>query len=240
VTYLSQPDPHDLVKGVDNDLTHWLLVAADESKPTVTAVEAKVYQGSTLVATLTGSWDGAAGVASATLAAADTSSVTLNDQPWRVVWSLTIGGVAREFERAAEIGTRLVYPGVRTDDLTEDYPDLTTTLAATTANLLEDLDEAWERLRRDLRERDIRLHRIKDPDLLVEPHKLMAASMRYAKAATQAGEVTWKERAGELAERYEEALQRPLPYDEDQDDTADTKPAQPYDDDWFWGEGRRF
>ena len=94
------------------------------------------------------------------------------------MWGLTIGGEVVEFERRAQLVRRQVYPGVRTSDLTDDYPDLTATVGASTSELIEDLDEAWTRMRRDLDDASIQIHRLKGPDQLVDPLKMLAAAIR--------------------------------------------------------------
>jgi len=239
VTYLApDPLPHDLFKGIDAAVTQRFLVAADESAPTVTATEVKVYHGSTLIGTYTGAWDAPTATASATVLGAGTSSAALDDVPWYAVWRLTIGGVVVESVRAVRFQARAVYCPATTAEVLLDYPDLESTLGATSSDRIEDLAEAWERLQRELEKRGVKVNRLMDPGQLAEPVKTWAAAIRYMKAGEAGMSQEWKDAGAAYLEQVMSLLERPMLVDEDQSGAVDTLPAEASDQDGFWKRGR--
>lgn len=217
---------HSIVKGVDTAITQRFMLE-DETSPTVTLVQAVVYdEAGAVVETYTGTW--AEPTASVTVLATDTTGLTLPDTSWAVVWKLTIGGVVVESRRAAFLVPRLVYASVISTDLTTAYGELAD--IATTTEMQEAITTAWADVVADLEARGFSVHWSSNPGQLGALLEVKAAGMLFRDAASDQQDTNWAAEARRLigddgiSGIYGDRLARPLSVDKGEDKVEDTAP----------------
>ena len=156
------------------------------------------------------------------LAAAATADEALTDRLLEV-WSLTIDGTARTFQRPAMLVRRAFYPTITDQDLLALYPDLN--------DLRRDEDTSWESFRerarqkieRELLKRGRRPHLIFDAWALVDAHVELTLHYLYSWAYKQLGGPRYKEAAAEHGENWKaEWSSVQFRYDEDETGTITT------------------
>ena len=132
----------------------------------VNALQCALYQAGALVAPASGGScsiyraDGTmveTGVAivSSSIATFSTSTLTseVRGEGWRVVWVLTVGGEARTFDRMAALCRRRLFPVVTDADLFRKHPDLSDLMPSSMASYQPKIDDAWEELIHDVRQK---------------------------------------------------------------------------------------
>lgn len=240
MTYIApDTETHRIVRGVDTDVTHRVYLA-DESIPTIVAgsSQAVVYDGAgdAVTSALSVTWTSSTATLTATVPGADTTGATLAASPWSIQWTVGDGSTTEVHERRARLVRRVVPPALLSDDLTDRYPELAD--HRTTADLREDIAEAWDDLQTDLEVRGVLVDQITSPAWLYRAHYLRAGHAVYGKLAEDSGDERWGMRSRELGEHYRAHLSDGIPYDADQDDVEDTAQATASDERWFWRTGR--
>lgn len=115
--------PYFIERNVEQALT--LDVYNDAgTQQTASAATITLYRGSTVVVNAAAATS-LGPPASYTLPAATTTTEILGDN-WLAVWTLTIGGAAREYRREAFLVRDILYPTIIDTDLTDLHPELTT------------------------------------------------------------------------------------------------------------------
>lgn len=116
---------------------------------------------------------------------------------WREAWSLTVGGVARGYERTAALARIQLAPTITDADILGSYPAWGRAKGTALTSFQGFIDEAWKRVvQRLLREGHLP-YLIRTPDSLREAHLHLACALtaRGLKPSTGTGESSWLEDA---------------------------------------------
>lgn len=230
-----------LVQGRDTAFTHRLRMRADDSIPgTVSAsISAEVRKGSTVISTISPTWDAVSGAFTGTIPGSDHSGSPLDEDPWGLFISATVNGVVESFFRPVAFTLRELHPSVLISDLLEDYPELSSPLAATTTQLIEDRDEALSELDVMLHDQSVEMHRVRDRETLRQVLAVLIVATRYRKAGNAADDDSYREIAKTYKKKAGLMLGERLDYDADQNDQTDSAPVSaagdPGEDFFFTG-----
>ena len=230
-----------LVKGRDTAFSHRLRLRADDTIPsTPTGLSAVVSKGATSIATPTPTWDVVNGAFTGTIAGSDTSATDLDEDPWSLVITATVGGASQSFYREVVFVPREIHPSVLISDLLEDYPALSSPLGASTSDLIIDREEALAELDKLLLDKGVEMHRVRSRETLRRALALLIVATRYRKASETADDETYRQTAEGYRNEAANLLGERIDYDADQNGVTDTKPTHAGNDEGdFFFRGRR-
>ena len=105
-------------------------------------------------------------IVSSSIATFSTSALSseTRGEGWRVSWSLTVGGEARIFDRMAALCRRRLFPVVTDADLYRKHSDLATLRASSQASYQSKIDDCWEELIHDVRQKGSIPHLVMSPE----------------------------------------------------------------------------
>ena len=171
--------PDILVRGRDNALSMPLYRDGALVAPASGTVSIYKPGGDALVSAASVTIAGS--IATYTLAAATVpTTLTPLGEGWREVWTLTVGGVARQYERTAALALISLSPVVTDADLLAIYPTLSRQRGSTLASFQGFIDEAWKRIVQRLIRSGHLPYLIRTPDALRECHIELSLSMTLA------------------------------------------------------------
>lgn len=195
MTISRQPRPTDLIKGVDTPLVLSLLDDAgdliDVASGTIT-----VYKGVTNV--VSGSVTVNGGVASYTVAAADTEDGTVGEYSatWRAVWAVTdTDGNAYTVRQACVLVNAALFSPITDDDLIEAAPSLADMVPPDAATYETFRVAAFNRLVRKLKRNGKIAALVLDADALVDVLIADTLAMIYREHVTAMGDQRYAQQA---------------------------------------------
>jgi len=94
-------------------------------------------------------------IVSGSIATFSTSTLAseVRGEGWRVVWALTVGGILETSDRSAALCRRRLFPVVTDADLYRKHPDLEELRPSSLASHQGKIDDAWEELVHDIRQK---------------------------------------------------------------------------------------
>lgn len=212
--------PRMLIRGVAQTVTADIYSDAG-TQQTATAGTYTLFQGSNSTALLTQAVASFGPPASTSIAASVTASEDLATD-WMEIWSLTIGGVSRDYQRPVYLVRRELYPTITDTDLLDYHTDLADVRDPANSTFQGQRDQAWTSIQKRLIERGNFPQLIMDDWALREIHVYKTLELIFRDAAQEIGDGRWKELAGEYARLFTEAWDRTnFRYDQDQEGTID-------------------
>ena len=185
--------PDVLARGRTNTLVGTL--EYNGTKPTISAATCQLYDKSgNAISGLTMSL--ADNTLTVTVPAASLPDTLALGEGYREVWTFTINSIPYQYERTAALARIQLSPAITKSDVTRRLPSIERTLGAS-LTVQSFMDQAWEKLIRQLLKAGHLSYLIRTPDALRECHLLLTLTLaceaaafgsdnaQYAEAATR-------------------------------------------------------
>lgn len=193
--------PEVLVRGRATPITARVWLGQSQAVPTMATVTVYDDSGTAVVdaqsATIAGD-----GTCSYTVGASVVPTSYSPSNLWQVVWTLTLGGTARDFVQEATLARYWPTPRVTPGDMTDRHEWLERMLRRSSNTLSTYVQSAWDSVVRKLIGTGQAPYRILNSGALFEYHLLLSLYRVFTDAAAASG---GDGRYADLADKYEEA-----------------------------------
>jgi len=142
---------------------------------------------------------------------------------WRVEWMLVVAGATHTFDRPAALCRRRLFPVLVEADLVRRHSDLAALRPSSLSSYQDYLDDSWEEILHQIRQKGSLPQLIASPEDLKYVHLYRALELIFRDfAVSQSADGKWPFLAADYAKQYQQAWnQLSLKYDSNEDGKAD-------------------